>query len=135
MTCQEPAVNALKEIRDFLDANPTEIITIFIEDYVTTGQIINVFRAAGLDRFMFPIARMPKNGEDWPTVDDMVLNNQRLVVFTSKASKEAAEGIAYLWHYVVENQCECIFLLLVLCEVSILISVIYIVLAKKNNFS
>ncbi|MCI84268.1 PI-PLC X domain-containing protein, partial [Trifolium medium] len=38
---------------------------------------------------------MPKNGGDWPTVDDMVQKNQRLVVFTSKAAKEASEGIAY----------------------------------------
>ena len=55
---------------------------------------------------MFPVSRMPKNGEDWPTVDDMVQKNQRLVVFTSKSAKEASEGIAYQWTYVVENQCQ-----------------------------
>lgn len=49
---------------------------------------------------------MPQNGRDWPTVDAMVQKNQRLLVFTSKASKEASEGIAYEWRYVVENQCE-----------------------------
>lgn len=49
---------------------------------------------------------MPKNGEDWPTVDDMVQQNQRLVVFTSKSQKESTEGIAYEWRYLVENQCE-----------------------------
>ncbi|KAK9948935.1 hypothetical protein M0R45_004488 [Rubus argutus] len=47
---------------------------------------------------------MPTDGKDWPTVDDMAKNNQRLVVFTSKSSKEASEGIAYEWNYVVENQ-------------------------------
>lgn len=49
---------------------------------------------------------MPKNGGDWPTVNDMVQKNQRLVVFTSKSSKESSEGIAYEWTYVVENQCD-----------------------------
>ena len=49
---------------------------------------------------------MPKNGGDWPMVSDMVRKNQRLLVFTSKASKEASEGIAYVWRYMVENQCE-----------------------------
>jgi hypothetical protein len=53
---------------------------------------------------------MPKKGEDWPTVDDMVKQNQRLVVFTSKSNKEATEGIAYNWKYVVENQCKLVFI-------------------------
>ena len=68
--------------------------------------LTKVFNAAGLGKYMFPLFRMPKNGGDWPSVDDMVQKNQRLVVFTSEKSKEASEGIAYQWNYVVENQCE-----------------------------
>ena len=91
----------------FLEANPSEIVTIFIEDYVESPKgLTNVFNASGLRKFWFPVSRMPRNGGDWPTVDDMVKKNQRLVVFTSKASKQASEGIAYEWRYVVENQCE-----------------------------
>lgn len=108
---QQPAINVMKEIGAFLEANPSEIVTIFIEDYVTSPQgLTKVFNASGLNTYMFPLSRMPKNGGDWPTVDDMVQKNQRLVVFTSKSSKEASEGIAYEWNYVVENQCEfCVF--------------------------
>ncbi|GMP23499.1 hypothetical protein CsSME_00001072 [Camellia sinensis var. sinensis] len=40
---------------------------------------------------------MPQKGEDWPTVTAMVLENHRLLVFTSIASKEAEEGVAYQW--------------------------------------
>lgn len=104
---QQPAINVLKEIQVFLEANPSEIVTIFIEDYVTSTQgLTKIFNASGLSTYWFPVSRMPKNGGDWPTVDDMVQKNQRLVVFTSKSSKEATEGIAYQWRYVVENQCE-----------------------------
>ncbi|KAK7307635.1 hypothetical protein VNO77_40876 [Canavalia gladiata] len=104
-TAFQPAINVLKDMRSFLDANPSEIITIFIEDYVTSPQgLTKVFQASGLTNYMFPVSRMPKDGGDWPTVDDMVQKNQRLVVFTSKSSKEASEGIAYQWTYVVENQ-------------------------------
>ncbi|KAJ1389099.1 PLC-like phosphodiesterase, TIM beta/alpha-barrel domain superfamily [Sesbania bispinosa] len=104
-TSFQPAINVLKEIQSFLEANPSEIVTIFIEDYVTSSQgLSKVFNASGLSKYWFPISRMPKNGEDWPSVDDMVQKNQRLVVFTSKSSKEASEGIAYQWKYVVENQ-------------------------------
>lgn len=96
----------------FLEANPTEIVTIFIEDYVTSPMgLTKVFNASGLSQYLFPLSRMPKNGSDWPTVDDMAQKNQRLVVFTSKKTKEVTEGIAYEWNYVVENQCEynCVF--------------------------
>ncbi|KAJ8453084.1 hypothetical protein Cgig2_014847 [Carnegiea gigantea] len=105
-TAFQPAVNVLNEIRMFLEANPSEIVTIFIEDYVRVPKgLTRIFNAAGLTKFWFPVSRMPKNGGDWPIVDDMIQKNQRLVVFTSKAYKEAAEGIAYEWRYVVENQC------------------------------
>ncbi|KAI4327443.1 hypothetical protein L6164_019903 [Bauhinia variegata] len=104
-TAFQPAINVLKDIQAFLEKNPSEIVTIFIEDYVKSPQgLTKVFQASGLSKYMFPVSRMPKNGEDWPTVDDMVQKNQRLVVFTSKASKESSEGIAYEWRYVVENQ-------------------------------
>ncbi|XP_059447197.1 PI-PLC X domain-containing protein At5g67130-like isoform X2 [Corylus avellana] len=104
-TAFQPAVNVLKEIQIFLEANPTEIITIFIEDYVTSPKgLSKVFDAAGLRKYWFPVSAMPKNGGNWPTLDNMVQKNQRLVVFTSKSAKEASEGIAYEWRYVVENQ-------------------------------
>ncbi|KAL4588721.1 hypothetical protein LXL04_001616 [Taraxacum kok-saghyz] len=104
-TAFQPAINVLREVQDFLEANPTEIITIIIEDYVTTQSgLTKIFKASGLGKFWFPVARMPSNGSNWPTVDSMIQQNQRLVVFTSKSSKEASEGIAYLWRYVVENQ-------------------------------
>lgn len=97
----------LREIQVFLEGNPTEIVSIFIEDYVSSPRgLSKVFNASGVSQYLFPLSRMPKNGEDWPTVDDMVQKNQRLVVFTSKSSKEASEGLAYEWNYVVENQCE-----------------------------
>jgi hypothetical protein len=65
-----------------------------------------VFNKAGLRKFWFPVSRMPKNGSDWPTVKKMINMNHRLIVFTSNASKQASEHIAYEWKYVVENKCE-----------------------------
>lgn len=112
---QKPAIDVLGEIRAFLEANPSEIITIFIEDYVTTPMgLTKVFTDAGLMKYWFPVSRMPKNGEEWPILSDMISSNQRLLVFTSKSEKEAIEGIAYEWSYVVENQCENEELLLIL---------------------
>ncbi|KAL1202852.1 PI-PLC X domain-containing protein [Cardamine amara subsp. amara] len=104
-TAFQPAVNILKEFQVFLEKNNDAVVTLILEDYVKSPQgLTKVFDAAGLRKFMFPVSRMPKNGEDWPTLDDMVRQNQRMLVFTSSPHKEASEGIAFLWRYVVENQ-------------------------------
>ncbi|KAJ8492103.1 hypothetical protein OPV22_013824 [Ensete ventricosum] len=104
-TAFQPALDVLKEIQLFLEANPSEVITIFVEDYVTSPKgLTKVFNASGLMKYWFPVERMPKNGGDWPLLSDMISRNERLLVFTSKAAKEASEGIAYEWRYVVENQ-------------------------------
>ncbi|KAH8973179.1 hypothetical protein BDL97_01G032000 [Sphagnum fallax] len=103
-TAFQPASQTLKEIELFLVANPTEIIIIFIEDYVQVPNgVSEVFTNAGLKQFWFPVSKMPKTGGDWPTVDEMIQTNQRLLVFTSVESKEESEGIAYEWNYMVEN--------------------------------
>jgi hypothetical protein len=84
---------------------------LILEDYVQAPNgLTKVFTNAGLMKFWFPVMKMPKNGEDWPLVTDMVANNQRLLVFTSIRSKEQSEGIAYQWNYMVENQCKNLYL-------------------------
>ncbi|KAG8497477.1 hypothetical protein CXB51_008679 [Gossypium anomalum] len=101
----QPAINTLREVETFLSQNPSEIVTIVIEDYVHTPKgLSNLFLNAGLDKYWFPVSKMPKKGEDWPTVNEMVQANHRLLVFTSVASKEAEEGIAYQWKYILENE-------------------------------
>ncbi|CAI8609285.1 unnamed protein product [Vicia faba] len=104
-TAFQPAINTLKEVEAFLTQNPTELVTIIIEDYVHTPKgLTNLFTSAGLDKYWFPVSKMPKKGDDWPTVTEMVQMNHRLIVFTSDASKEAQEGIAYQWKHLVENE-------------------------------
>jgi len=97
----------LREINTFLTRHRTEIVTVFIKDRVTSPNGVNkVFNKAGLRKFWFPVYKMPKNGSDWLTVKKMLRMNHRLIVFTSNATKEASERIAYEWNYVVENKCE-----------------------------
>ena len=77
-----------------------------LEDYVEAPRrLTRIFKDSGLNKFWFPVSKMPKNGGDWPLVKDMVANNHRLLVFTSMESKQASEGIAYQWNFMVENQC------------------------------
>ncbi|GER49290.1 PLC-like phosphodiesterases superfamily protein [Striga asiatica] len=96
----KPAINTFREIEAFLSRNPSEIVTLILEDYVETPYgLTKVFKDSGLMKYWFPLSRMPKGGHDWPLANDMVAKNQRLLVFTSKESKETSEGIAYQWNY------------------------------------
>ncbi|KAK9054099.1 hypothetical protein SSX86_025176 [Deinandra increscens subsp. villosa] len=105
ITAFQPAINTLREVEAFLRSNPSEIVTIIIEDYVHKSKgLTKLFTNAGLDKYWFPVSKMPKKGEDWPTVTNMAQDNHRLLVFTSDSSKEAAEGIAYQWRYILENE-------------------------------
>ncbi|XP_021910192.1 PI-PLC X domain-containing protein At5g67130 [Carica papaya] len=103
-TAFEPAIDTLKEVEAFLAANPSEIVTLILEDYVKTPNgLTKVFKDSGLMKYWFPVSKMPQNGEDWPLVKDMIANNHRLIVFTSARAKQQTEGIAYQWNYMVEN--------------------------------
>ncbi|CAF1932710.1 PI-PLC X domain-containing protein At5g67130 [Brassica napus] len=104
-TAFQPALNILHEFQVFLDKNKDVVVTLILEDYVKSPNGLGrVFDASGLRNFMFPVTSMPKNGEDWPTIDEMITKNQRMLVFTSNPQKEATEGFAFLWKYMVENQ-------------------------------
>lgn len=97
----------MMEIEAFLSANPSEIVTLILEDYVhAPNGLTKVFNESGLLQYWFPVSKMPQNGEDWPLVSDMVASNERLLVFTSIRSKQETEGIAYQWNFMVENQCK-----------------------------
>ena len=119
-TAYVPALSVLTEVRVFLDANPSEVVTIFLEDYAAPGSLSNVFNAAGLSKYWFPESMMPspsKGGGDWPLLKDMIADNHRLVVFTSKRGKQGTEGLAYLWDYVVETQCKYLVVVVVVVVV------------------
>ncbi|RWR77191.1 PI-PLC X domain-containing protein [Cinnamomum micranthum f. kanehirae] len=105
VTAFEPAIDTMKEIEAFLSQNPSEIVTLILEDYVQAPNgLTKLFNDSGLSKYWFPLANMPLNGQDWPLVSEMVAKNQRLLVFTSIRSKQDTEGIAYQWNYMVENQ-------------------------------
>ncbi|CAL9100413.1 unnamed protein product [Musa textilis] len=105
ITAFEPAIDTMKEVETFLAANPSEIVTLILEDYVETPNgLPKLFNDSGLTKYWFPVSSMPRDGQDWPLVSDMVAGNQRLIVFTSIKSKQDTEGIAYQWNYMVENQ-------------------------------
>ena len=70
-----PVAPALKEIRDWLVANPGEVIILSIEDYVAPAAIDSAFRESGLVDFVYSGTTTP-----WPTLRELIDSNQRVIV-------------------------------------------------------
>ncbi|KAM0845561.1 hypothetical protein ACQ4PT_056286 [Festuca glaucescens] len=65
-TAYQPAPKVLKEIQAFLDSNPSEVITVFVEDYSAPGSLSKALAAAGLTKYVFPPAKMPATAPTGP---------------------------------------------------------------------
>ena len=94
---------ALITIREFLENNPSEIITIFLENYIKDRAIIDgSFKTAGLEEFILaPSQWDPLEHDGWPTIEWMQKNNKRLLIFNSIEKTELAYN---QWEHVIENQ-------------------------------
>ena len=68
--------------------------------------LAKAFDATGLKMYLLTLTKMPQYSGDWPEIKDMVVDNQRLVVFTSNESKQESEGIAYQWNFMVAYKCK-----------------------------
>ena len=56
---QSLAIDTLKEVEAFLAANPLEIVTLILEDYVESPNgLTKVFNASGLMKYWFPVSNM-----------------------------------------------------------------------------
>ncbi len=70
------AKDELSDIRDFLTANPGEVLVISIEDQVTPAATREVFRESGLLDLVWTDSITPM-----PTLGEMVEHNRRVIVF------------------------------------------------------
>jgi hypothetical protein len=96
-------VEGLAEVREFLEANPAEVLSFIIETNAGTsgreGQIRDAFAASGL----LPYVHVQAPGTPWPTLGEMIASGQRLVVLTDDSNNSGC-GLTdpcpwyhYLW--------------------------------------
>lgn len=69
-------LDSLRDIRDWLDAHPREVVTLFVQDEVTPEDTVEVVEQAGL----LPYVHTPAADGGWPTLGEMVDSGHRLVV-------------------------------------------------------
>jgi hypothetical protein len=81
--------DALADYRKFLDANPGEVLILFIEPYVKPKDLAERFKETGLTKYLATLSR----DEPLPTLGELVDSGKRLIVFTEKD----ADG-TYPWY-------------------------------------
>jgi hypothetical protein len=81
--CQLGASNAVDEfaeLGDWMARNPTEVVTLVVQDGVEATEIAGVVSSAGLSGL---VATPPDDADGpWPTLGEMVRSGKRLFVFT-----------------------------------------------------
>jgi hypothetical protein len=70
-------VDALGTVREFLDENPDEVVTLIIQDAITPAETADAFSDAGLDGYLHE----HELGTPWTTLGELIDRGERLVVF------------------------------------------------------
>jgi len=92
----QPLVEDLGEIKAFLDGNPSEVISIIFENYISHAQTATAFEDSGLIDYAYA----HDSGEPWPTLGALIDAGTRLVVFQEKLSEEAEyTWLMRIWNY------------------------------------
>ncbi len=95
-----PLVSNLNEIKNFLDNNPNQIVTIIFECYTNANSIEQAFTDSGLMHYLYE--KLP--GNDWSTLQQMIDTNKRLMVFSDKNDASVNQKwYHYVWHHAVET--------------------------------
>ncbi len=95
-----PFSENLDDIKAFLDNNPNEIVTIILECYVSANMIEDALTTAGLMPYLFE----KDNTTDWPTLQEMINTDKRLVILSDVDDGSATQGwYHYMWTHAVET--------------------------------
>jgi hypothetical protein len=72
-----PLVDALRSVREFLDEDPDEVVTLIVQDAISPAETARAFSDAGLDEYVHE----HEPGSSWATLGELIDRDERLVVF------------------------------------------------------
>lgn len=82
----------LEVVREWLAANPYEVLTMLIgnSDFVSVEDFVAPITNAGLLPYVYQPAYIPQYRDQWPTLGEMILRNERLVLFMDYDANQTA---------------------------------------------
>ncbi|MEV0221911.1 PI-PLC domain-containing protein [Streptomyces sp. NPDC050704] len=102
----------IQRMVDFLKQNPSEVVTVFLEDYVDPGVLRGeLARVNGLSDVLYRPDQTGVRTKGWPRMADLIAADDRLLIFTdhSRSSDQSAGltrdsfGVMYQREWTVEN--------------------------------
>lgn len=95
---KQPLVDGLVEIRQFLDANPGEVITLILESYLSHALTAQAFDDAALTPYAYT-----HPGGAWPTLGEMIDSGKRLVVLQDRSANPLYPWQMNVWSHAFET--------------------------------
>ncbi|MBW5486910.1 PI-PLC domain-containing protein [Streptomyces bambusae] len=93
----------MQTVVDFLAAHPQEVVTVFLEDYVSAEQLrSSLARVNGLSPLLFRPDEWGVRRHGWPKVADLVTAGKRLLIFSDRSDREHL-GVMYDRSWTVSN--------------------------------
>ncbi len=83
----------LAQLRSFMDDDPTQIVTILLENYVPSSHLEFLFNETGLLEKTY----VHQISEPWPSLGEMVLSNKNLVVFWDESDEPDYPWLHHAW--------------------------------------
>jgi len=91
-----PLVEGFAEIVDFLDSAPREVLVITLQSGISAEETVAAAEAAGLADHAYTHT----TGEPWPTLDTLIADGTRAVIFSSGP----AQGwLMHQWEHWIDN--------------------------------
>lgn len=83
----------LSEIKTWMDANTNDVVTVLIvnSDNATPAQIGGEFSASGIDKLAYTPPSASTIPKTWPTLDNLISNNTRLMAFVASLGTASTE--------------------------------------------
>jgi len=75
-----PLVSGLKEITQFLQRHPDEVVIVFIQDAISAKDTARAFKQSGLLKYVYTHGRE----DPWPTLRQLITSNRRVLVMYEK---------------------------------------------------
>ena len=80
--------SVLRQVSSFVTQNPTDVLTLVLRSNVSPDALLKAFD----DQALVPLAHAQAPGKAWPTLRQMIDDNQRLVVFIERLPAAADAG-------------------------------------------
>ncbi len=91
--------SVLQEVKDFLEDNPDDILTLHIEGSASVAQMNAVFTDVGLNAYF----HQQTLGTAWPTLRQMIASGKRVVLFTDRNNNNDVPGFHHSWSFMVDH--------------------------------